>query len=138
MAEFSIAALAAYIAADANSRGFDTMTNGDVVSSLNLIRIGNAVDVATISAAELQNAVDPADWAALDQSKRDLWRSILAGGEVRVGSAGIRAQALDVFSPGNTRSALAALQQRDGSDAEKEWGSGFRVTLEQVREARSS
>lgn len=58
---------------------------------------------------------------------------------INVKSANVRAAVLSIFAAGTaSRAALAALQTRKGSRAEQLFGSGTRITAEDLAKARDS
>jgi hypothetical protein len=85
-----------------------------------------AINVSHVNSQALQSAVNPAEYLALSQGQRDLWAAILAQGSVSVNDAGIKAQALAVFTAAatSTRAAFTQLLTKPASRAEALFGLG--------------
>ena len=99
---------------------------------------GGTIIRATVTAADLQGCVVPAEYAALSAVQQNAWSAILvaaAGNGVPVSNANIRAQVTAIWGAATTtRANCAALQSRPGSRAEALWGDGTVVTDLDVRQ----
>jgi hypothetical protein len=123
------------IQSDPNALGYAPLVIGKnwqgIADILNNPANGQSISVAFVNAQDLQNAVVASEYLALNQQQRDLWQAILtaAQGSVAVNSPNIKAQALAVYtsSAANTRTNLAALQNKQASRGEVLFGIGTLV-----------
>lgn len=133
------AALKSEIQNDPNALGyapFSAASDWDSIAALlNDRSKGGQINVAVLDARSLVNAVVAAEYNALTQPARDLWRDILTVGAtqgVRLNDSGIVALVLAVWSAGTTRTNLVALQKRAGSRCEALFGEATAVNAQDV------
>lgn len=96
---------------------------------------GGPINVTVLDARSLVNAVVAAEYNALTQPARDLWRDILTVGAtqgVRLNDTGIVALVLAIWPASATRTNLVALQKRTGSRCEVLFGEGTAVNAQDV------
>lgn len=96
---------------------------------LNQIQAGISITRDTIPSWELFEAIVPSEWAALSAQEKQRMQTILSMGTVSVKGANTRNAFLASFAAGSqTRSNLAALQNRSGSRAEQLLGQAVTIT----------
>jgi len=101
---------------------------------------GEVVDVAFVTAAQIQAEVVGSEFLTLAAREADLWLALLiaggAQGSLEVRKSNIRGQVLEIWGAGTvTRSNLAAIQIRSASRAEALWGDGATPTTQAIEEA---
>ena len=116
--------------------GYSGMTDGEAANAMNDLANGGTVDVQRISGGDLQSVVDATEWSALTTNKLLQWLTLIsAEGGLQINTE-TKAQVVDIWSAGTTRTNLAALQTKPGTRAEVLWGAGTVVTLFDVHVAR--
>jgi hypothetical protein len=135
----ALAALAAELADDPLGLGLVAMSDAQAADALNLPRATIAVDRDIAEAYELLDATAPADWASLTAAEKQRYQTITGAGRVNLRNPNVRASFLAMFPPASaTRTALAALQTRQGSRAEQLFGVGVGVDHLDVARARAA
>jgi len=106
------------ITVDPLGRGYSTMTDAEVASSLNTV--DRTVDVASVTGQHIFEAVVPAEYAALSADYKNLLYAIIGMGEILVNATNTKAALLAMFGAGTTtRANLTGLQTRAASRAEE-------------------
>jgi len=101
---------------------------------LNQLRGTIAIQRDTAPAWEVFECIVPAEWAALTAQEKQRIQTILAMGTVSIKGPNTRSAFLAAFAAGTaTRTALAAMQNRQGSRAEQLFGQA--VTVADVAQA---
>ena len=118
------AALKAEVQTDPLALGYATPlaagNHAALADLLNQVRSGISIDLETVQAWAVFNAIVPAEWAALSAQEKQRIQIILSMGTVSVKGANTRSAFLAAFAAGTTtRTNLAALQTRVGSRAEQ-------------------
>jgi hypothetical protein len=110
-----------------------------IADLLNLTRTGAAYQQfrGVVSAYEIINATDPAEWAALTAQEKQRYQTLTGAGQVDLSNANLRAMFSAMFAANTTtRAALLAIATRTGSRAEVLFGPGVTVTAAQIGAAR--
>lgn len=90
----------------------------------------------TLTGAEIFDAVDLAEFESLEAAAQERIKFLIQiSGSIPVGpNSKARAWLLDAFGAGTTtRDELVAAVERQGSEAEAQWGAGTVVSLDQIR-----
>lgn len=96
--------------------------HGAVADLLNQSSAAVSIPRRTVPAWEVFDAIVPAEWAALTAQEKQRIQTILSMGTVSVQGTNTRNAFAAVFGAGPTRTALVALQNRQGSRAEQLFG----------------
>ncbi len=121
--------------------GYSGQTFFEQAALINEIGLsGEIVDVAFVTAAQIQAEVVGSEYLTLNAAERALWAALLAAGSagnsLEVRESNIRGQVLDIWGAGtDTRSNLAAIQVRSASRAEALWGDGASPSPQDIEEA---
>jgi hypothetical protein len=138
------AALKSELLADSQALGYEPLRTGfdthGLAAVLNLARAGAGYVVfrPSLTAMEIQGALDPAEFVTLTQIQLSKLTVLLSGGIVNSGSATVRTIMSDIFPVGTfpvTRAAMIALVKRQGSRAEILHGVGTILTHEDIAKA---
>jgi len=124
---------------DASPATYGAMGDAEVATYFNT-QPGANIDVQTVSAADMQAAVDIGEYIGLTDAQRSGWLTLLtvaADGGFPVANTALRAQIAAIWAPGTTRTNLVALQTKSGTLAEQEFGDGFALSHLQVAAARA-
>lgn len=117
-------------------RGYSTMTDQEAADDLNTIYC--SVGVTSVKASVILEATLIAEYNALASGQQELYRSMLAMGELDPSGTNTRAIFADLFGAGTTtRANLLALSTRDVSRAVELLGDGAVITAAHVNAARS-
>ena len=104
---------------------------------LNLRRSGITVYRNDVSRGDVIGALSLTDYDALPAARRGLMDAVMRMETLDASNANLRANVLSVFAPGTqTRASLSALAQRTGSRAEQLFGTGARVSHQDVAAAQ--
>ncbi len=121
------------ILVDGVQRVADSQALADI---LNLPRATIPIQRDTIDSHEIFEAIVPAEWGAASNLERQRVEMILSMGQINLKGSNTRASLAAAFGAGAaSRTALIALQSRNGSRIEQLFGAGERVSMHQVGEA---
>lgn len=134
--------LATEINTDPQSLGYTPLkTAGNDAGIASVLNTATATNVfkPTVTAADVQSALDPTEFASLSSTQLNQLSVMLAGGVINSGVASVRQIVISIFTPSgsfpSTRAALAALAQRSGTRAEVLFGVGTVVAANDVAKA---
>jgi hypothetical protein len=112
------------------------MSDQEAADDLNTVY--RSVDVTSVKASVVLEATVVTEYNALAAAKQELYRSMLAMGELNPNGTNTKAIFADLFGGGTTtRSNLLALSTKNVSRAVELLGEGSAVTAELVAAARS-
>lgn len=130
----NLSTLSAELTNDPLSRSYAGMTDQEAANSLNAV--DREVDVNTVPGRYVWEAVVPAEYNALTSDQKTTLWGIINMGDVYVKGSNTRLALGSMFSPGDTRDALIALQIEDMSRA-RELGLGF-IFAGHIQNARAT
>jgi hypothetical protein len=129
----NVAALRAELQNDPLALGYGPLRtaadDAGLAAKLNAVSTANQVPRGYVLAADVYEAIVPAEWAALAAQEKQRVQTLLSMGSVNASGANTAASFAAAFAAGTaTRAALQALQNRAGSRAEVLFGAGVVVT----------
>jgi hypothetical protein len=111
--------------------------NAEDAARLNEVRAGIIVSVSSAPVVGVIEAIVPAEWIGLTDAQRAGLGLYATQETINPNAPNITDAFSSFFAPGPTRTALIALQTREGSRAEELWGENARITYEDLRIARA-